>query len=110
MFFDVAYAMTGAPRDAGNAEPGGTSAIFSSFLPLILIFVIFYFLLIRPQSKRAREHKKMLENIKKGDKIITTGGIHGLVESIEGDALTVKIAENVKIKISRSGVAGLREK
>jgi len=84
MFTDIAYAMAGAPRDAGNAGPQGIGGMFLSFLPLILIFVIFYFLLIRPQSKRAKEHKGMLENLKKGDKIITSGGIYGVIEGIDG--------------------------
>jgi preprotein translocase subunit YajC len=107
MFSDIVFAMTGAPKDAGDAGPG---ALFSSFLPLILIFAIFYFLLIRPQSKKAKDHKKMLEDLKKGDKILTSGGIYGLIESIEGDTVAVKIAENVRIKVSRSAIAGIREK
>jgi preprotein translocase subunit YajC len=106
MFVDTVYAMA-QPQNTGNAGAGGLGAL-GSFMPLILIFVIFYFLLIRPQSKRAKEHKAMLENLKKGDKIITSGGIHCVIEGIEGDILTVKIAENVKIKISRSGVSGSR--
>ncbi len=110
MFSDIVYAMGGAPKDAGGAASGGPGAMFSSFLPLILIFVIFYFLLIRPQSKKAKEHKSMLENLKNGDKVITTGGIYGVIEGIDGDTITLKIAENVKIKMSRSGVAGIREK
>lgn len=110
MFADIVYAMAGAPQNTGNGEPGGTGGAFYSFLPLILIFVIFYFLLIRPQSKKSKEHKTMLENIKKGDKIITSGGIHGLIENIDADILTIKIAENVKIKVSRSAIAGVREK
>ncbi|MEK7237871.1 MAG: preprotein translocase subunit YajC [Nitrospirota bacterium] len=108
MFSDVVYAMGGTPKDAGSA-PGGTGAIFS-FLPLILIFVIFYFLLIRPQSKKAKEHKTMLQNLKNGDKVITTGGIYGVIEGIEDNTMTLKIAENVKVKMSRSAVAGIREK
>ncbi len=107
MFADIAYALAGAPQDAGGAEPGGIGA-FSSFLPLILIFVIFYFLLIRPQSKKAKEHKGMLENLKKGDKIITSGGIYGVIEGVEGNILTIKIAENVRVKVGRSGIAGIR--
>jgi preprotein translocase subunit YajC len=100
--------MTAPPQNAGNGGAGGLGAL-GGFLPLILIFVIFYFLLIRPQSKRAKDHKSMLENLKKGDKIVTSGGIHGVIEAIEGDTLTVKIAENVKIKVSRSGIAGIRK-
>ncbi|HCC69324.1 MAG TPA: preprotein translocase subunit YajC [Nitrospiraceae bacterium] len=104
MFLDIAYAMGGAPADGG----GGMDAIFSSLLPLILIFAIFYFLLIRPQAKKAKEHKQMLENLRKGDKVITSGGIYGVIEAVEANTLTLKIAENVKIKVSRSGIAGLR--
>lgn len=106
-FSNGVYAMAGAPQNAGNGESGGVGA-FSSFLPLILIFVIFYFLLIRPQSRKAKEHKNMLENLKKGDKIITSGGIYGVIENIDGNTLTIKIAENVRIKVSRSGITGLR--
>jgi preprotein translocase subunit YajC len=108
MYSDIAYALAAPPQDGGNAQPGGLGAL-GGFLPLILIFIIFYFLLIRPQSKRAKEHKNMLENLKKGDKILTSGGIQGIIEGMDGDTLTVKIAENVKIKLSRSGVSAVRK-
>ncbi|MBI4653481.1 MAG: preprotein translocase subunit YajC [Nitrospirae bacterium] len=108
MFTDIVYAMGQAPKDAGGGPAGGTDAFFSSFFPLILIFVIFYFLLIRPQSKKAKEHRTMLENLKKGDKIITSGGIYGVIDDIDPTTATIKIAENVKVKISRSSIAGLR--
>jgi preprotein translocase subunit YajC len=103
------YAMAGPPG-GGSGEAQGPAAMFSSFLPLILIFVIFYFLLIRPQSKKAKEHKQMLENIKKGDKVMTNGGIYGLIEDIDGDAVTLKIGikDDVRIKINRNYVANLR--
>ncbi len=106
-FSNEVYAMAGQPQNTDGAQSGGLAA-FSSFLPLIVIFGIFYFLLIRPQSKRAKEQRNMLENLKKGDKVITTGGIYGLIENIEGNTLTIKIAENVRIKASRSGISGLR--
>ncbi len=108
LFSNGVYAMAGQPQNAGNGQPGGAGSAFSSFLPLILIFVIFYFLLIRPQSKRAKEHKNMLENVKKGDKIVTSGGIFGVIEAIDGNTLTIKIAENVRIKTGRSAIAGIR--
>ncbi len=108
MFQDTVYAMAAPPQNGGGGEAGPLGAL-GGFLPLILIFVIFYFLLIRPQSKRAKEHKNMLESLKKGDKILTSGGIHGVIDAIDGDSLTVKIAENVKIKLSRSGIASLRK-
>ena len=79
------------------------------FIPLILIFVIFYFFLIRPQQKKAKEHKKMVEELKRGDKIITTGGIIGTVERIiDNEKIEVEIADNIKVEILRtSGVQGL---
>ena len=79
------------------------------FIPLILIFVIFYFFLIRPQQKKAKEHKLMVEGLKRGDKIITTGGIVGTVERIiDNEKVEVNISENVNVEIVRSsGIQGL---
>lgn len=114
MFTNIAYAQAGAPENAGppagQAGPQGAIGMVSSFLPLILIFVIFYFLLIRPQSKKAKEHRQMLENLKKGDKIITTGGIHGVIEDIDGNTITLKIGikDDIRIKVNRNYIAGLR--
>tara|TARA_Y100000590_G_scaffold207607_1_gene235064 strand:+ start:1237 stop:1521 length:285 start_codon:yes stop_codon:yes gene_type:complete len=79
------------------------------FIPLILIFVIFYFFLIRPQQKKVKEHKVMVESLKRGDKIITSGGIVGTVERIiDKDKIEVRISENVNVEIIRStGIQGL---
>ena len=79
------------------------------FIPLILIFVIFYFFLIRPQQKKVKDHKIMVENLKRGDKVITSGGIIGTVERIvDNDKVEVKISENVNVEIIKStGVQGL---
>ena len=79
------------------------------FIPLILIFVIFYFFLIRPQQKKVKEHKAMVEGLKRGDKIITTGGIVGTVERIiDNEKVEVNISENVNVEIVRSsGIQGL---
>ena len=86
--------------------PGGEPSFLVSLLPLILIFVVFWFLLIRPQQKRMREHKEMVQATKKGDKIITAGGIHGTVSRVVDDnALEVEIAPNVKIKLARETVS-----
>lgn len=100
----------GAPPGGGTGESQGPAAMFTSFMPLILIFVIFYFLLIRPQSKKAKEHKQMLQEIKKGDKVMTTGGIYGHVEDIDGDTVTLKIGINsdMKVKMNRNHIANLR--
>ena len=79
------------------------------FIPLILIFVIFYFFLIRPQQKKVKEHKLMVDNLKRGDKVITSGGIVGIVERIvDNDKVEVQISENVNVEIVKStGVQGL---
>ena len=79
------------------------SSGIGQFIPLILIFVIFYFFLIRPQQKKVKEHKAMVEALKRGDKVVTSGGITGTVERIiDNDKIEVEIAENVKVEIVRS--------
>ena len=76
---------------------------FAQFIPLILIFVIFYFFLIRPQQRKAKEHKKMVEELKRGDKIVTTGGILGTVERIiDNEKVEVKISDNVNVEVVRA--------
>jgi preprotein translocase subunit YajC len=90
----------------GGAPEGGAAG-FASFIPLVLMFVIFYFLLIRPQQKRSKEHRALIANLKKGDRIVTTGGLHGRVTGLDETTLTVEIADKVRVKISRGNVAGV---
>lgn len=97
----IAYA-----ADAGAPLAGGPAAGFAQFIPLILIFVVFYFLLIRPQQKKAKDHQQYLANLKKGDKIVTGGGIHGQITGLTDSVVTVEIAENVRIKVSRGSILG----
>ena len=75
-----------------------------NFLPLIFIFVIFYFLLIRPQQKKQKDHQRLVSSLKSGDKVITTAGIHGLITNVKDTTVTVKVAENTKIEFDRSAV------
>ena len=83
----------------------------AQFIPLILIFVIFYFFLIRPQQKRVKDHKSMVENLKRGDEIITSGGILGTVDKImEDDRAEILIGDNVKVQIIRSTITSLLKK
>ncbi len=98
-FNSIAWAMPG--QGGGEGGGGGLTAL----LPLVLMFAIFYFLLIRPQQKKAKAHKEMLSNIKKGDVIITQGGIQGKVTGVTDAYLTVEIAEKVRVKIARSFVS-----
>ncbi len=101
-----AYAMGPAPQGGQQGDP--IMSLIASLLPLILIIIVFYFLLIRPQQKRAKEHRQMLENLKRGDKVITIGGIYGVVESVNPNTVVLKIAENVKVKFSKQSIAALR--
>lgn len=98
----MAYAM----GQGGAASPGSAGGL-ASFIPLVLMFVIFYFLLIRPQQKKAKEHKEMIAAIKKGDRIITSGGIHGQITAVDDTTLTVEISDKVRVKLNRANVAGV---
>ena len=81
------------------------SSNFAQFIPLILIFIIFYFFLIRPQQKRVREHKDMVKNLKRGDEVITSGGIIGKVDRVyEDDKLEIEISEGVKVNVIKNTV------
>ena len=84
---------------------------FAQFIPLILIFVIFYFFLIRPQQKRVKEHKEMVQSLKRGDEVITSGGIIGIVDRVmEDDRIEVNIGGDVKVQIIRSTITSLLKK
>ena len=84
---------------------------FAQFIPLILIFVIFYFFLIRPQQKRVKEHKEMVQSLKRGDEIITSGGIIGIVDRVmEDDRIEVSIGGDVKVQIIKSTITSLLKK
>jgi len=100
---NIAYAM--GPGGAGGEGGGG----FSTFIPLILMFVIFYFLLIRPQQKKTKEHRQMISSLKKGDRIVTSGGLHGRITGLSDTTLTVEIADKVRVKVSRGNVGALNQ-
>ena len=87
-----------------QAQPQG--GLLFSFAPLLFMVVIFYFLLIRPQQKRQKQHNTMLTQLKKGDKVLTSGGIYGLIERVREDGvLVVKVADNVKVEMAKSAVS-----
>jgi preprotein translocase subunit YajC len=81
-----------------------TTGLLGSLLPFLLIILVFYFLILRPQQKRQKERQKLLESIKKGDKVITSGGLHGTIEGLEDKTVLLKIADNIKVKVERSAV------
>ncbi|KJF42037.1 preprotein translocase subunit YajC [Draconibacterium sediminis] len=86
------------PQDGADANP------LMSFLPLLLIIVVFYFFMIRPQVKRQKETRKFRESLQKGDKVVTTGGIYGKVVKIEETAIQLEIAKDVVIKVDKNGI------
>ncbi len=79
----------------------------ASFLPIILMFVVLYFLMIRPQMKRQKEHKAMLEKIKRGDEVLTNGGIAGIVTDIGDNFITIEVADNVRIRVQKGAVGNV---
>lgn len=97
MLVSAAHAQAAAPAPAA----GGLEA----FIPLILIFIVFYFLLIRPQQKKMKQHKEMLSQVRRGDKVVTNGGLMGKVIKVADDELEVEIAENVRVKVVRDMLA-----
>jgi preprotein translocase subunit YajC len=101
----TAYAMgsLGQGGAGGDAAGGGLGA----FVPLILMGVIFYFLLIRPQQKKQKDTRSMLANLKRGDKVKTAGGLHGTITGITDTVVTLEIAEKVRVKVDRNFIAGV---
>ena len=95
---------------ANGAAAGGEWGNMFPLLMMLSIFVIFYFLLIRPQQKKAKEHKNFLENLKRGDRIITAGGLVGEIITIADQSLTVEIADKVRVEVGRGYVAGFAPK
>lgn len=86
---------------------GGSGNLVSTLIMFGAIFLIFYFMIIRPQQKRAKEREKLLNSIQKGDKVMTSGGLYGVVDSIEEKTVILKVAENVKLKFERSAISSV---
>ena len=104
MFISEALAQAG--------QTGGATSPFSAFIPIILIFVVFYFLLIRPQQKRMKEHQAMLDAVRRGDKVVTNGGIIGTVTKVNSDEreLHVEISDNVKVRVRQDMLSNVISK
>jgi preprotein translocase subunit YajC len=88
-------------------QEGGSSSLLMSFLPFVLIIGIFYFLIIRPQNKKRKETEKMLSSLKKGDKVVTIGGLHGTVQNVKETTVIIKVDDNVKLEFLRSAVSSV---
>ncbi len=103
----LAFAMSGPANGAATASGG--MAAFQQFIPLVFMFAIFYFLLIRPQQKKAKEHKVLLDSLKKGDMVVTAGGVHGKVISVEDSVVSLEIATGVTVKINKPYIAAVKK-
>jgi preprotein translocase subunit YajC len=88
-------------------QAGGTGAFLVQILPIAAIFLVFYFIVIAPANKQRRKTQEMLSALKKGDRVITQGGIYGTVQGVESEVIYLKIADNVKVKVSRSSITGV---
>ena len=102
---DIAYAM----GQSGAAAQGTGGFLATPLVPIILMLAIMWFFLIRPQQKKQKEHRNMLSNLKKGDRIITSGGLHGRITGVSESTLTIEIADKVRVKVNRGYVAGLAQ-
>ena len=85
----------------------GTGAIIAQVLPILAIGLVFYFIVIAPANKQRRKTQEMLGSLKKGDRVLTSGGIYGTIQSVEAEVVYLKIAENVKVKVARSAITGI---
>jgi len=90
-------------------NPAAQPNAIASLMPIIFIFGIFYFLLIRPQQKKQKDHEKMIQELKKNDEVVTNGGIHGTVVNVKETSLTLKIDDNVKVEINKSAIAYVKK-
>ena len=102
--FGIALAQTPAPTATPAAPAGGMDSILG-FLPIILIFAVLYFLMILPQQRRQKKHTQMLEQIKRGDRVVLGSGIHGIVSNVKEQTFLVKVAENTELEVDKSAVS-----
>jgi preprotein translocase subunit YajC len=99
-----AFAMAGNTAAQQGGRPG-----YEGIIMLVIMFAIFYFLLIRPQQKRAKQHKELVEALKVGDQVVTAGGIHGKVAAVQDTVVTLEVATGVKIKVSRASIVSAKQ-
>ncbi len=102
--------LMGAPSGGGGAPQGGPASIMPTLITFGLVFLIFYFLIIRPQNKKQKETKAMLAALSKGDKVVTIGGIRGVIQSLKDDTVVLKVAGNTTLEFSKSAVSNVLEK
>lgn len=103
MIFDLQMLYAAAPPPNGQA--GGTSSLISTLIMFAAVILIMYFLMIRPQQKRQKEHQNMLKSLQRGDKVITSSGMHGTIVDIDEQTVTLQVSDNTRIKFERAAIA-----
>jgi preprotein translocase subunit YajC len=102
--------LIGLPEGGSGGSGGGGTQLVTMLVTFGLIIVVFYFLVIRPQNRKQKDAKRMLESIRKGDRVVTIGGMHGYVESVKDDAVVLKVDDNVKLKFNKSAISTVLER
>jgi preprotein translocase subunit YajC len=108
--FEETIAMFISPAYAQATGPGGMGELFNLLIPMLMVFVIFYFFMIRPQQQRMKQHRAAIDSIRRGDTVVTSGGIVGKVTKVDDNELQVEIAEGVRIKVVRGTISEVRTK
>ena len=103
MLTQIVLAMGAQPQGEGATSP------LVSMIPFFLMIAVFYFILIRPQARKQKEHEQMLEELKNGDRVVTTGGLRGKINAVREDVVVLTIADNVKVEVSKSAISRLAE-
>ncbi|MGE5446560.1 MAG: preprotein translocase subunit YajC [Ignavibacteriales bacterium] len=106
LFLIMAILMTGCPMFPGMGDGGMGGSPIAAILPFALIFILFYFLILRPQQKQQREKQELLKNLKRGDSVITVGGMYGRILNVAEDIVTLEIAKGVSVRVSRGSISG----
>jgi preprotein translocase subunit YajC len=99
--------LLGAPQGGAEGGAAGPAGFLTSLIPFAAIIAIFYFLIIRPQNKKQKETQRMLSALKKGDRVVTIGGIHGVIQNVRESSVIVKVDENTKLEFSRSAISNI---
>jgi len=105
--FEFFPLLMGVPQGGGGAPGGGGGQLVTTVITFGLVILIFYFLIIRPQSKRSKDTKRMLADLKKGDKVATVGGIRGVVQSVRDDTVVIKVSDGIKLEFNKSAVSSV---
>ncbi len=105
----IALVFIGGCVPAGEPSEDGTSSVYLIVF-MVLIFAVFYFLMIRPQRKKQKEHQELTQQLQKGDKVITAGGIYGVIESLSEDSIVIKVESGTTMRVARSSIALIRDR